>query len=66
MEEHARKGKLPRWMPLFEYSQVYQELGREEEARANMAEALKTNTVSFDEKIDKIQHYHPKGLYNLS
>ena len=43
MEDHARSGNLPKNIPLLLYSFVYQELGKEEEARAYMAEAIKIN-----------------------
>jgi adenylate cyclase len=43
MEEHVLNGRLvgPKYVPPLYYSWIYQELGREEEARAYMAEALK-------------------------
>jgi adenylate cyclase len=43
MEQHASRGKLAKWMPPFAYSFLCVELGREEEARDNMAKALKIN-----------------------
>ena len=45
MEEQALRGnKLPGWNPLVVYSRAYYWLGREKEARAYMAEALKMNS----------------------
>ena len=43
MAEHARNGNLPSWVPLLAFAIAHQGLGREEEARAYMAEALKKN-----------------------
>jgi adenylate cyclase len=54
MEEHAKRGDLVQkeWPPL-SYSWVYQELGREDEARAYMVEALKINPDLSLEYIKK-------------
>ena len=41
--DRCRKGECPIWMPLAGLSKVYAELGRVEEARAYMAEALESN-----------------------
>ena len=48
MQEHASKGTVPGWFPQIEYSFVYQELGREEDARAHMAEVLKFAPLSLE------------------
>jgi adenylate cyclase len=44
MEKHVQRGDfIPKFMPPLMHSNLYKELGREEEARAYMAEALKHN-----------------------
>jgi adenylate cyclase len=57
MKEQARRGNLLGWIPPLYYSFVYQELGREEEARAYMAEALKSNPGLSLEWIKKVNFY---------
>ena len=56
-EKHARRGEIPMWMSQLAFSWVYQELGREEEARTYMSEALKTAPFKSLESYKMISLY---------
>jgi tetratricopeptide (TPR) repeat protein len=67
IQEHASKGNLPAMGPPLLYSFVYQELGKEEEARASMAEALKIEpnlSLEFIKKAE-LPYKNPSHLQHM-
>jgi len=63
MEKDAQNGKLQAWIPPFDYAWVYQEMGKEEEARAYMAKALEMNpSLSVKWFIVNDPHKNPAHL----
>jgi len=66
MEKHVQRGDfIPKYFPPLHYSWVYQELGREEEARAFMAEALKINSNLSLEGTKRYPFKNPAHLQRM-
>jgi adenylate cyclase len=64
--EHASKGDLPSIFPPLDYCFVYQELGREEEARAHMEEVVKNNPIFSIEIVKSLNPYkNPAHLQRI-
>jgi adenylate cyclase len=57
MRKHTLSGNMRKWIPPLLYSLIYQRLGREEDARAAMAEALKINPALSLEAVKMSRFY---------